>query len=87
MGEPLNRPYGTFVVGRVRKPGVETPGYSQMSLRDTSWPVNGYLSPALLKRRQVGRALPGESITIPIAPGRARPTSLSTFRRFDVSTF
>ena len=26
----------------VRKPGVETPGYSQMSLRDRSWPVNGY---------------------------------------------
>jgi hypothetical protein len=42
MGEPLSRPYGTYVVGRVRKPGVETPGYSQISLRDRSWPVNGY---------------------------------------------
>ena len=42
MGQPLSRSYGTFVVGRVPKPGVQTPGYSQMSLRDGSWPVNGH---------------------------------------------
>ena len=43
-GDPLSRPSGAFVVGRARKPGVETPGYSQMSLRDRSWPMNGYKS-------------------------------------------
>ncbi len=60
----FSRPSGTFVVGRVRKPGVETPGYYQMSLRDISRPGDGAREMGVIARLQA-RGLLWKQIEMP----------------------
>ncbi len=54
----FSRPYGTFVVGRVPKSGVETPGYYQMSLRDIARPGDGGTEMWVIARLQPARIRP-----------------------------